>query len=377
MIRIDEIYDTVFRPIILSKPRQSMHYFSPFGKTDVGSMRVNPLIISREKTFLFWDQEPYCPFVHQDTIDYFHKSFIHTEYATEFQKYHGQLTPYDMRADAVFVTSEKNSEVVDALCDTKGYESSYYFFHGWASLDWFRGYDRTFLIPRAKDRAPSTTFISPNRIIGGKRDHRVLFMYHIFNNTLENNHITCPEVCSVEGINIKDIALKYKSQYPNISDTFNDADLPYLFRDEDTQVMSSCWLTNFDESADSVFYVPTETVYFGKRLHLTEKTFKAIALEMPFILVATGGSLEYLRSYGFKTFDGIIDESYDLETNDFKRLEKVTQLLKSIDDLTEKEKLQLHHDCLPIVEHNYNHFYYGGFETILWKELINMIDTWK
>jgi hypothetical protein len=118
-------------------------------------------------------------------------------------------------------------------------------------------------------------------------------------------------------------------------------------------------------------------VYFGKRLHLTEKTFKAIALEMPFILVATGGSLEYLRSYGFKTFDGIIDESYDLETNDFKRLEKVTQLLKSIDDLTEKEKLQLHHDCLPIVEHNYNHFYYGGFETILWKELINMIDTWK
>jgi hypothetical protein len=34
---------------------------------------------------------------------------------------------------------------------------------------------------------------------------------------------------------------------------------------------------------------------FGKRLHITEKTFKAIALEMPFVLVAPVGSLEYMR----------------------------------------------------------------------------------
>jgi hypothetical protein len=32
---------------------------------------------------------------------------------------------------------------------------------------------------------------------------------------------------------------------------------------------------------------------------------------MPFVIVGTRGSLEYLRSYGFRTFEGIWDESYD------------------------------------------------------------------
>jgi hypothetical protein len=139
--------------------------------------------------------------------------------------------------------------------------------------------------------------------------------------------------------------------------------------------MASCWLTNFSEAADSLVYVPTETVYFGRRTHITEKTIKAIALEMPFVLVAASGSLEYLRSYGFKTFDGIFDESYDCETDDILRLEKVTKLLKDLDDLSVQERVEIHRACLPIVEHNYNHFYRGGFADILWQELTHMLNN--
>jgi hypothetical protein len=133
-------------------------------------------------------------------------------------------------------------------------------------------------------------------------------------------------------------------------------------------------LTNFAEAADSMIYVPTETVYFGRRLHITEKTFKAIALEMPFVLMAPAGSLEYLRRYGFRTFDSVWDESYDLETNDFERLNKVSDLLKSIDDMSQRERQQLWQHCLPIVEHNYNHFYQGGLADTLWPELVNMLN---
>jgi hypothetical protein len=141
--------------------------------------------------------------------------------------------------------------------------------------------------------------------------------------------------------------------------------------------MASCWLTNFDEAADSLIYVPTETVYFGNRLHITEKTFKAIALEMPFVLVAPAGSLEYMRSYGFQTFSSVFDESYDQETDDIKRIEKVTKLLKELDSLSVKERWQIHQACLPIVEHNYHHFYYGGLTDILWPELLNMLKGLK
>jgi len=376
MIRIDEIYDNIFSKIISRNPKNSMHYFNPIGRTDIDALHVVPLIGERDMAFLFWDQEPFYTNTHNETIDFFHASFIHPERPKRKQEYKGQLTPNSV-ANATFVTSEKNSKNVSELCDNRGYRLSYYFFHGWAALDWYRGYHRTFLIPRARDRVPTTAFISPNRIIGGKRDHRVLFLYHIFKNSLENNYITCPKVCPEENVEINDVAIKYTTQYPDIIDTFNDANLPYLFKGEDTQVMSSCWITNFNESADSVFYVPTETVYFGRRWHLTEKTFKPIALEMPFILVAPAGSLEYLRSYGFKTFNGIIDESYDEETDDIKRLEKVTQLLVEINNMPANEKLQLHKQCLPIVEHNYNHFYFGDFEKILWKELTDMMITWK
>ena len=120
--------------------------------------------------------------------------------------------------------------------------------------------------------------------------------------------------------------------------------------------------------------MPTETVYFGRRLHITEKTFKAIALEMPFVLVAPAHSLEYLREYGFKTFASVFDESYDKETDDFVRVEKVTKLLKDLDNLSVKERQEIHRACLPIVEHNYNHFYYGGLTDILWPELMNMLN---
>jgi len=158
---------------------------------------------------------------------------------------------------------------------------------------------------------------------------------------------------------------------------FEQADLPKLFAGEDTQVMTSCWLGNYAEAADSLIYVPTETVYFGDRLHITEKTFKAIALEMPFVLVAPAGSLAYLREYGFETFDGIFDESYDLETDDVKRIEAVVRLLKDLDNLSVAERNDIHQACLPIVEHNYNHFYRGGFEQILWQELQEMLNEFR
>jgi hypothetical protein len=109
-------------------------------------------------------------------------------------------------------------------------------------------------------------------------------------------------------------------------------------------------------------------------LHLTEKTFKAIALEMPFMLIAPAGSLEYLRHYGFQTFEPIIDESYDQETDDIKRIEQVTQQLREFENLSIRERQAVHRACLPIVEHNYNHFYNGGFAEILWQELLQMLD---
>ena len=271
------------------------------------------------------------------------------------------------------VVSERG-EFVEQLKQQYGWQTHYYFFHGWACQDWFRGYDKTFLIARARDRAPTRTFMSPNRIVAGKRDHRVLFLYNVFKHGLESNHISAPRTCQYEGVDIASIAQKYTNVYQDISTVFEQAQLPRLFAGEAQQEMTSCWLSNFAEAQDSLVYVPTETVYFGRRQHITEKTFKAIALEMPFVLVAPSGSLEYMREYGFRTFAGIFDESYDTETDDIRRIERVTQLLRDLNDLTIKERQAIHRACLPIVEHNFDHFYNGGLTDILWTELQAMLN---
>jgi hypothetical protein len=359
MIRIDEIYNNTIWPWFrANRPGTRVFFCDPFGCTDQDHLfnLGRDDMVETDYVYLH-DQEP----VHLDLHDSLFRDVVRRN------------RDIACRPTGHVVVSERG-EYVEQLCKTYGWRSHYYFFHGWACLDWFRGYNRTFLIDRARDRKPTQTFMSPNRIVAGKRDHRVLFLYHVFRNKLDHNHITAPKTCAYENVDISVVASKYCNTYPDIVQVFEQAQLPKLFAGEDTQPMTSCWLGNYSEAADSLIYVPTETVFFGHRMHITEKTFKAIALEMPFVLVAPAGSLAYLREYGFRTFDGILDESYDLETDDIKRLEAVTGLLKDLDNLSVAERNSIHQACVPIAEHNYNHFYHGGFEQILWTELIDMLD---
>lgn len=342
-----------------------MFFCDPPGNTSPDALfNFGSDVIEENNYVFFHDQEPVDPELYSQLFDEVLRRNIDVWWP-------GKPNPFGH-----VIVSERGQNV-QQLCDKYEWTSHYYFYHGWACQDWFRGYDKTFLIPRARDRRPTRTFMSPNRIVGGMRDHRVLFLYNVLKKSLDHNHISAPRICQYEGVDISIIAKKYSNVYQDIAEVFDQALLPRTFRGEDTQQMTSCWLGNFSEVADSLVYVPTETVYFGHRLHITEKTFKAIALEMPFVLVAPAGSLAYMREYGFLTFDSVFDESYDRETDDIKRIEMVTDLLKNLDSLSEQQRLELHQKCLPIVEHNYNHFYHGGLTEVLWQELINMLNGLK
>jgi len=371
MIRIDEIYNHTFWPWLKkSRPQTRMFFCDPPGHTDPEHLfnYGQDDIVETDYVF-FHDQEPV-------DLDLYYPLFdeVKMRNGDIGGQWVGEKWVWNFPTPVGHVIVSERGEYVDALVNHYGWQPHYYFYHGWACLDWFRGYNKTFLIPRAKDRNPTRTFMSPNRIVAGKRDHRVLFLYNVFKHNLEQNHISAPRVCQYEGVDIASIAQKYTNVYQDITDVFTQAQLPRLFAGEEQQEMASCWLGNFAEAADSLVYVPTETVYFGRRIHITEKTFKAIALEMPFVLVAPAGSLAYMREYGFRTFAGVFDESYDDETNDILRIERVTKLLKDLNDLSLKERQAIHRACLPTVEHNFNHFYNGGLTKVLWAELQAMLN---
>ena len=332
----------------------------PFGRSDPNSVIGYGKDDIHEYNYIFFfDQEPIHLNIHTATFD-------------RVQANNADLER-ELKLIGAICTSERNSDNVDKLCLKYSWKSHYYFFHGWAALDWYRGYDKTFLIQSWTERKITKTFIAPNRIVAGERQHRLEILYHIFKNNMTNNHVSCPAVCPAENISVLDAVQPLISKYPDIESVFAKQTLPINFAGETDHPMHSCWLSLFDESAQSLLYLVTETVATGRRHHLTEKTFKPIALGMPFIIVGTRGSLEYLRSYGFRTFEGIWDESYDQAPDDV-RIERIASLLRSLNELPLEGKQDLFDQAQEVVEHNWNHFYGGGFEAVLWQELQEMLD---
>jgi len=121
---------------------------------------------------------------------------------------------------------------------------------------------------------------------------------------------------------------------------------------------------------NSFWHIVTETVFYYDKLHLTEKIFKPIVMKQPFMLVAASGNLAYLKSYGFKTFDGIIDESYDSIQDPDARIDAVVDQLVWYCTLSVENKQEVMRKIEAIVEYNFHHFY-GEFKHIIAQELLN------
>lgn len=365
MIRIDEIYNNTFWPWIKKEiPLARVFFCDPPGRSDIESLHNYGQDITELHYIFFHDQEPIHLELHRPLFE---------EVVSRNVDLDWDRGPFGK----ALITSEWSSEFVEKVCSDYEWKNYYYFFHGWAALDWFRGYNRSWLIQEPGQRVLSRGVISPNRIIGGKRDHRVLLMYHLLKGGIKNSWVSCPRSCPVEGQSIVEISKKWIHRYPDMTTLFDNSDLPWHFPGENDHPMHSYCLSLFDQAASSLAYVVNETVYFGRRNHLTEKSFKPICLKMPFIIASGAGSLEYLRRYGFKTFSNVWDESYDEETDDIKRMEKISRLILDIDAMSPGERKKMLDAINPVLEHNHQHFYKGGFESILWKELTNMLEKIK
>lgn len=356
MIRIDEIYNNVFLAALQDQKKKTfIHWFDPFGSTDFNDLCTFPKIIpgsnyAPDQRILFWDQEP----LYRD-----HLRQCLTSYDRVFHN-------GDRR---IIVTSEYNSEDVRWVKDTYGLEPAYYFFHAWAALDWYRGYNHTFLMQPFKDRFPSFTFLCPNNIIGGQRKHRLELLSELVNhNLVYTNLISFPEYCPYENKTVAELCQNY-----NINMSY--VKLPLKIDSGANYHKNSHCIDMWDLSKQSLLHVVTETAYKGNKQHITEKTFKPIVMQQPFILVSCRGSLEYMRRYGFKTFSDFWDESYD-EADDNIRISKIGKLLADLDSLSNHEKQQLQKNLSATVEHNYNWFYSQEFEQLLWGELQTMVNTW-
>jgi predicted XRE-type DNA-binding protein len=115
--------------------------------------------------------------------------------------------------------------------------------------------------------------------------------------------------------------------------------------------------------------VVLETLFDDDRLHLTEKSLRPIAVGQPFILASTQGSLEYLRSYGFKTFDTVWDEHYDTIEDHEQRLCAIADLMNQIANWLPHIRQRKIAEAQVIADYNRQHFFSQQFSDHVVSEL--------
>jgi hypothetical protein len=136
--------------------------------------------------------------------------------------------------------------------------------------------------------------------------------------------------------------------------------IPPMTLDRQDMVINPIWTYDNETNIyyeNSYFSVVTETNYFkilGEGIFLSEKIFKPILKKHPFIVLSRPHTLLKLKELGYKTFSGIINEDYDNEEDDIKRMLMVLEETKRLCNLGSVELSRYLSAAKEIVEYNHN-----------------------
>jgi hypothetical protein len=393
MLQIDHIYEFLYQNIF--KNNEIYYCFKGVVVTDKIDIRKNIVLFNppnKTKIKIFcYDQEPFIGKIARSYINVF---LLGSEFLVDKTNYNDVLSIlHDYTVNNtncnkihILITSEYSLEV-DSLCDKMNFQKMYYFFHGFAALDWYRGY---YAINYHKNvvKSYSNDFISYNRIIHNDRSYRIYFISKLLENNLVQHGLISFGVDSESKSTWQDEIVNPDSKLStnskkHILENLIKLDKKLIIDGNSIPGSASASIpitVTVDDpennmlNLDSFWHVVTETVFYYDKLHLTEKIFKPIVSKQPFMLLAAPGNLAYLKSYGFKTFDSVIDESYDDIQDPDQRIDAVVDQLNWYCNLTDAEKLDIAEKLEPIIEHNFHHFY-GEFRHIITRELLGNCQT--
>jgi hypothetical protein len=107
---------------------------------------------------------------------------------------------------------------------------------------------------------------------------------------------------------------------------------------------------------DTTFNLISETNDNNNEVFITEKLWKPIIAQQIFVVHGNLGYLKKLREMGFKTFDSIFDESYDMEPNPDRRIDKIISLCHH---LCTMDRTKIYRESELIRQHNFKKFFDG------------------
>lgn len=228
----------------------------------------------------------------------------------------------------IFCHSEKNSVDIKWL-ENHGFITCHYLWHGLIARDWFRHWKHHPGL-KIQNRSRTKRFLLYASGKTGSREYRKKLIDDL--------------------VDLKHEILYDWDEQKNVSS------------DSSAQI-------DVNDAVKTAVHIVAETVFDRSKIHATEKVFKPMVMRQPFIVFAGAGMLGYLRSYGFKTFESVWDESYDLEEDHEKRFYLLIKLIKQLSQLSESDFESLLVQCNEIIEHNHRHFFSEQFESVMMEEL--------
>ena len=274
----------------------------------------------------------------------------------------GLATPANHYDRTILLHSEQHSLHVTQY-EQQGYVPAYYWSHGMIALDWFR-YAKHDPVLKFDLNRVTHDFLVYNRAWSGTREYRLCFAEQIVKQGL-NQH------CKMS-FSPWDNMQYEQHQFVNSEFQISNFKLENFFPKNNHNSDASADYC-IEDYASTGIEVVLETLFDDSRWHLTEKALRPIACGQPFLLMATPGSLQYLRQYGFETFSGLLDESYDTIQNSRQRLQAIITEMSRIASLPQQEKIQLFVKLDQIAKHNKHHFFNNFFDQVK-QEYISNID---
>ena len=282
----------------------------------------------------------------------------HPEMLTQLSQMHIRgvtVTAYSGYDLMMLCHSEKNSAEVEKY-QVAGFVPVYYWSHALIARDWFRFAEHD---PVLEHKNIQKDFLIYNRAWSGTREYRLKFAELLCANNLT---AYCKTSFSPIDSDMHYQDHRYQNSKFAIS-TVLESHLPL-----NIHCSSASADYNHDDYVSTGIEVVLETLFDDRRNHLTEKMLRPIACGVPFIAVATPGSLAYLKDYGFKTFGPLINEDYDQETDSSKRLDMIIAEMARIAKLDHADKIVLWEKLREIADYNKKWFFSSNFHDMVVEE---------
>jgi hypothetical protein len=304
------------------------------------------------------------------------------------------LWDYIFQEPTIFANSELDSadkEYVKAKYPN--FVDWYFFSHGLVSREWFSRYKNL--------RAGWTHqkhFLADFGLVTGPRQYR-LYLFFLCYNSVDSDWEKFFHVSYNANQNWKEDLLvddRYNLLNLDYSKVFPSAveNNEFIYKPHELFSMSLSYdnygkdslhgnslkqtVIPIEKYQDVNYVIVSETVFEESKKHLTEKIFKPIAVGKPFILAGGIGNLEYLKSYGFKTFGDLWSETYDQVHNSKERIETIFREVFTMIEFDYGEKaIDVFSKAHEIAEHNRKHFWSQEFYNLLIQEAVDNLECAK